>query len=1110
MIAILLVLSLVIGATGVQAAGAWSQYGRLAPASSSNVGGFNSPSGMAVDGSGNIYVADRYNNRIQKYTASTGTWSTLGSGGPGSGPGEFFYPSDVAVDSAGNVYVADYNNHRIQKLDISTGVWSSWGKEGGVYGNGPGEFYGPSGVAVDASGNVYVADTSNHRIQKLDGSTGIWSVLGTSNFRGSNLGQFDNPHGVAVDDDGNLYVADSGNHRIQKLDISTGSWSEWKAGSGGSGSGLGEFNDPEGIALDGAGNIYVSDTGNHRIQNLEIAAGQWAQWMYPGPVAGTDPGEFKGPGSVAVDASGNVYVADTSNHRIQKLTLATGEWSVWGKDGGGSGNGPGEFNSPFGITVDSAGNVYVADTGNHRIQKLTLATGEWSVWGKDGGESGNGPGEFNRPYGVAVDSAGNVYVADTYNNRIQKLTAETGTWSSWGKIGGGTGSGPGEFTLPRGVAADSAGNVYVADTSNHRVQKLTLATDEWSVWRKDGGGTGSGPGEFNQPAGIAVDTSGNVYVADTMNNRIQKLTASTGVWREWSNTASADLGGFNRPAGVAVDSVGNVYVADTNNSRIQKLSMPGAPSGLTATAGDGRVVLAWNPVLDATGYHIFQSETADSYGNEVSGAAYSYSVTESVYTSTVTGLTNGTTYYFVVKAANDDGVGAASNQVSAVPYAPSPSGESGDNYPPVIGVSEPPEPAHTSAVVLVNGQAESAGTVVTTQRDGLAVTTVEVDQTKLEARLAAEGLHSVVTIPVPVHSEIVIGELNGQMVKIMENNRAVLEIQTDRAAYTLPAEQINIDAISAQLGNAVALQDIRVQIEIAVPPADMVSVVESAATEGSFTLIVPPLSFTVRGVVGDETIEVSQFMAYVERTVVIPDGVDPGKITTGVVVDPDGSVRHVPTKIEKVDGKYVARINSLTNSMYAVVWHPLEFGDVENHWAKEAINDLGSRMIVDGTGKGMFSPDREITRAEFAAIVVRGLGLRPDHDSAPFSDVLAEDWFSGAVNTAYAYGLIGGYGDGTFRPNEFITREQAMVILDRAMVMTGLRNTPDVQSTDEALRPFADAAELSPWATSGAANHVQAGIVTGRSATLLAPKAFMTRAEVAVTIRKLLQQSGLI
>ncbi|MFF2889280.1 DUF4073 domain-containing protein, partial [Paenibacillus sp. NPDC057967] len=430
--------------------------------------------------------------------------------------------------------------------------------------------------------------------------------------------------------------------------------------------------------------------------------------------------------------------------------------------------------------------------------------------------------------------------------------------------------------------------------------------------------------------------------------------------------------------------------------------------------------------------------------------------------------------------------------------------------------TNPPAPAEPSVttssgvIVLINGKAEEIGFATTTTVDNRQVTTITIDQKKLEARIAAEGQGAVVTLTVTTKVDVLVIELNGQMIKNMKHHQAVLEIKTGTTTYTLPAHQINIDALSDQVGKSVALQDIKVKIEIAAPTAAMVNVVENAAQKGNFTIVAPPVSFTIKGTYGDRTITIENFDAYVERTIAIPDGVDPNRITTGVVVDPDGTVRHVPTKVIKKDGKNVAIINSLTNSTYALVGHPIEFDDVVNHWSKTAVNDMGSRMVIDGTGKGQFSPDRNITRAEFAAILVRGLGLKLESRDSVFTDVNSSDWFNSYINTAYAYNLINGYADGSFGPNDNITREQAMTMIAKAMTITNLKAGLPVQSVEITLHPYADVAKDSEWAISSMADSVLSGIVTGRTRTELAPKSFMTRAEVAMIIQRLLEKSNLI
>ncbi|MEK0315387.1 S-layer homology domain-containing protein [Cohnella sp. 56] len=412
--------------------------------------------------------------------------------------------------------------------------------------------------------------------------------------------------------------------------------------------------------------------------------------------------------------------------------------------------------------------------------------------------------------------------------------------------------------------------------------------------------------------------------------------------------------------------------------------------------------------------------------------------------------------------------------------------------------------------VLVNGKAENAGKATTTESGGIKTTDIVVDPAKLQAKLDAEGSGAIVTIPVKSDSNVIVGELNGQMIKNMEKQSATLVLKTDKATYTLPAEQINIDALSGKLGGNVKLEDIKVRVTIAETPSSMARIVANAATGGKLSIVAPAIDFTVTGTYNGKTVEVTTFNAYVERTVALPEGVDPSRITTGIVVDPDGTVRHVPTKITVIDGKYYAQINSLTNSTYAVVWHPMTFADVSQHWAKDAVNDMGSRLVINGVNETTFNPNADITRAEFAAIIVRGLGLRLGEGTNPFADVASGAWYASAVQTAATYGLITGFEDGTFRPNAKITREQAMAIVAKAMKLTGLAQQTGTPDTAATLGKFADGAAAADWARDSIALAAQAGLVSGRNGGKLEAKANVTRAEVATLIQRLLKQSDLI
>lgn len=535
------------------------------------------------------------------------------------------------------------------------------------------------------------------------------------------------------------------------------------------------------------------------------------------------------------------------------------------------------------------------------------------------------------------------------------------------------------------------------------------------------------------------------------------------------------------------------------------VTVPAVPTNITAVAGNGQAIISFTPPTEDGGSPITGYEVTASPGN--------YTVIGTTSPITITGLNNGTGYTFTVKAMNRLGYSVSSTESTVViprlPSLPSPPSDEGGSIPPQPTIPTLPA-APKEADILLNGKAEDIGTTATSHRNGQTVTTVSVDGKKLNDKLPAGSEQTVVSIASNAQSDVIIGELNGQIVKNLEGKRVVLEVKTDSAKFTLPSEQINMDLISKQFGSSVALQDIKVQIEISASTSDMVKIVDNAAAKRGFTSVVPPIDFSIRANYGDRSIEILKFNDYVKRTIAIPEGVDPSKITTGVAVDENGTIRHVPTKVTQIDGKYYATINSLTNGTYSVVWNPLQFKDVANHWSRDAVNDMGSRMVIEGIGNDMFNPGNPITRAEFSAIVVRGLGLELENQATTFSDVEISDWYNSAIKTASAYQLIRGFEDGTFRPNDTITREQAMVIIAKAMEITELNTILQSQSTNAALHPYTDVSDASNWARRGIAESVQAGIISGRSSTLLAPKLYITRAEVAAVVQRLLQKSDLI
>ena len=414
--------------------------------------------------------------------------------------------------------------------------------------------------------------------------------------------------------------------------------------------------------------------------------------------------------------------------------------------------------------------------------------------------------------------------------------------------------------------------------------------------------------------------------------------------------------------------------------------------------------------------------------------------------------------------------------------------------------------------VLVNGKGESAAKADTKTENGLKKTVVTVDGAKLESKLNEEKAGGTLTVPVAVQSDSVEVEFEAGTMKALQQKQMVIVLQTPGGTYSLPASQIDLQAVSGLFGSNVSPEGIKVRLKIAKPSESQGKTVQGAIAKEGLTLVGEALEFTVEAAYGERSIEIASFSSYVERSIVLPSGTGPNRITTGVTIDPDGTVRHVPTKVVQENGRYQATFNSLTNSTYAVVWNPVSFADVARHWAKDAVNEMGARLIIDGIGDTQFKPDLAVSRAEFTAIVVRALGLKQAKGAASsYSDVSATAWFSGAIESAKAYKLVGGFEDGTFRPEEKLTREQAVVILANAMELTGLNDKLSVPTDPmKRLGSFTDAGQVSEWARKAMASAVEAGLVNGQKNNLIAAQSQITRAEVALIIQRLLEKSNLI
>jgi sugar lactone lactonase YvrE len=621
-------------------------------------------------------------------------------------------PLSLAVDSHGNVYFP--SGEAVYKLDPTGHLTRVAGQSVagdfllGTTGNacptaasigdgGPATgatLNTPLAVALDANGNVYIADSFSCRIRVVNtqassitvqgvtvAAGNIGTVAGSATY-GSNgdsgpatSAQLYQPSGVALDSFGNLYIADTGNSRIRKVDTSgtittfAGNGTGGCIGDGGLATSA-EVNSPVGLATDGAGNLYIADdfgcnvrvvstqASSTTILGVTVASKTIASVAGNGtPGYGGDNGpatsaQINNPRSVALDSFGNLYIADLGNFRIREVSTS-GTITTFAGNGtaGSSGDGgpatSAEISSPYGVALNSSGDLYIADlsssfnTPDYRIRVVhdgtinSVAGNGYAAYSGDG-QIATGA-EFTDPADVAVDAAGNLYIVDSFNNLIRAVNMQPNTITLLGitipsgsiatvagninlhncsttttECFGGDG-GPAtsaELNLPNGVALDSSGNLYIADSGNYRVRKvdasgtITTVVGSELIGDKNGPATGAA---LNNPLAVTLDWEGNIYVSDNYGNVVRAVNTQSypinvqgvtiapgdiatvagngtaGSIGDGGAAISAELSG---PIGIAVDEAGNLYIADIFNSRVRKVDASGT---ITTVAGNGSV-----------------------------------------------------------------------------------------------------------------------------------------------------------------------------------------------------------------------------------------------------------------------------------------------------------------------------------------------------------------------------------------------------------------------------------------------------------------------------------------------------------------------------------------
>lgn len=535
------------------------------------------PYGLAVDLAGYVYIADLGNQRVRRVSPDGAIATYAGNEAP------LLAPRNVAVDGAGNLYVSEFTGHRIRKVSpdgrvstvAGTGVAGFRG-DGTLAVNAQLDF--PAGIALDRAGTLYIADSQNQRVRRILPTGVIVTVLHDAAISPVTLAidssgtifvtatdamvrrcpatggieaaaTLTAPHDLALDLAGNLLIADG--VRVRRLDARgqtqtvAGDGYQHAVGDGAAATG-GILYQPSAVALDSGGNLYIADPGTQRVRR--VAAGKIATFAgsgnggYDRDLVAADSASLYEPMGVATGTAGELLIADTYNHRVRRVSgglIAT--FAGTGESGTGSEGLPPlqtQLRGPRGLCTDAAGTVYIVDTANHRVLRARLnGVVETAAGNGAPGDAGDGGparlAQLNQPTACAVDSAGNLYVADTFSHRIRKVNPAgvIRTVAGTGQAASALDEVPATVSPlnePSGVAVDGNGNLFIADTANNRIRLVTpdgmihtVAGQGLPGFSGDGGPATAA--RIDTPLGLTVDGAGDVYFADSQNNRVRRL-----------------------------------------------------------------------------------------------------------------------------------------------------------------------------------------------------------------------------------------------------------------------------------------------------------------------------------------------------------------------------------------------------------------------------------------------------------------------------------------------------------------------------------------------------------------------------------------------------------
>ncbi|MFC5404806.1 cadherin-like beta sandwich domain-containing protein [Cohnella soli] len=1370
-------------------------------ATSSKLG---SPADIAFDSGGNMYIVEASTHKVRKVDRWTGIITTVagsgdmnfsGDGGPATSAG--MGPNSIAFDSSDNLYIAD--GHRVRKVDKSSGIITSvagtgaWGTsdDGGLATDAT--FAVVGGIALDSHDNLYISDVYNHRVRKVDKTSGIiTTIAGTtvvSGYSGDGgpalSAKFDMPGSLAFDNNGNLYIADLGNNVVRMIDTSekittvAGTGVRGFGGDGGQATAA-QMNNPTDITFDGNGNLYIVDRFNWRIRKVDKSSGEINTIAGNGGTSDTDDGEIATsssilPHAIAVDSSGTLYFTDAAGYLVRiiatnnnanlngltlssgslmpafepsrtsysaivplsverieitptvsvgsstvtvdsttvtsgtasnainlnvgknlipitvtaldsttktynvqvtrassdaslsGLTLSRGSLSptfaagtpgytasvgngvssimvtptandnaatvrvngttvtsasasgainlsvgsnsipivVMAQDGTTTntytvtvtrapssdssyistiaGTGSGSFsgdggaataaalNLPMSVAVDREGNLYIADVGNYRIRKLEKSTGKISTVAGNGtfGNSGDGglatSAQLKNPRGVAVDPDGNVYIADTQDNRIRKVDtsgiistiAGNGSYGYSGDNGLSTSS---QVSMPYRVATDSVGNLYIVDANNFRIRKIDkstgIITTVVGTGNRGSGGDGGAAtsAEVDFPFGLTFDSMDNMYISDMRGATVRKVDHTTGIISKVAGTGTPgyneDEGQANSadivPYSVAVDNSGNIYISDASNAVIRKVDQSTGnistfagigENGYSGDGGPATLAELYGPyglAIDSSGNlliadmnnHVIRKVglSHDANLNNITLSSSSLSPAFATGTTSYTAnVANGVSSITVTPAVSDYTATVKVNG-TVVPNG-SASGainlSVGSNSISIVVKAQDGTTTKTYTVTVTRAPSSEAGL------NGLTLSSGSLSPTFATGTLgyAASVANSVSSITVtPTVSE------SNATVKV---NGATVASGTTSGAINLSVgvNEITI-VVKAQDGTTTSTYSVTVTRAAPPPvsPADNRShdanlsglALSSGSLNPSFASGTTSYAVHVANSMNSITVTptVSDGTATVKvNGASIPSGSASGAITLVVgdnaisiaVTAQDGTVKTYTVTVTRADEKgdkgsppatrgpilndKITNVKQVIDAAQTALntTMPKPFDDVTaSSRSAQAIQVARQLGIVQGQPDGNFHGSDSITRAEFAKMIANALNLdTAGEQGATFSDTKGH-WAEKAIEALKATGAIEGVGGGAFKPDRHISRAEITAILARLMVF----------DQEAGRAAFSDTSDS--WARESIAQMADANIVRGVSADKFVPNGSATREQAVVMILRML------